>query len=856
MRSRFSVSKIGIMTALMLSFSWVLFAGTATASQATDAFSKNYPTAKFIFNNNKDIPSAVYDIHAAVPGKTADEKALRFVNEWGHMFGMNNAGYAVEHTRTMNLRYVAIVEFQQMAAPGVPVLGATVKVVVKNDKVERLTQSLVPRAEKMSVTPAVNAKTAVQSVFATKYMIPAAYDTKRLVESTILAVDGYHPDAPLVWVTNIRMKELGPYNLYVFTNAKTGKLHRVYNHVLFEKQVNAFINNPGADGANVAQTVTVNRLDLTEGDDQLASEWLFVLGCPDNGETIAVSYSGYSFNVPVCSEIAQAAEDEHSDFLYQPYIESDNNNNSPYEAAESRDDLFAEAHSYYHVDNFYAWMQELGVVAAGEEGTNPFEGLNKKPFGVTVNFKMPNIAKLMNPQAPGDNLVAFDNAFFMPGGDLFPGYSREDSIVLGQGTDIDLSYDAEIIYHEFTHAVIDTMISMLGDTMDEYGAVVDPGAINEGFADFFSSVYSGDSHMADYAGSRLGGEDGEIAMRELDNELVCPGYMWGEVHQDSMHFSGALWDMYQALHDTETDNTQEIMAAVISGIAQLGQQPSFTEAGNAVLSAIEDAFGADAKAAAAEAFAGHVVVDCPRYLAFPNELSFKKDLMVLPSRDSFGLDKAPGYMQLSVNVPEDHNQILVGFYRPITSQQMSALDLRVVVKKGSPVQFGYSSGRVSHDGDWEIRFYKLSSSDRAGYEQYRATIQAPNGGEWPGAGEYYMALLNYSSSGGGMAALTGGIETAVDTIVFSMYNEPPQPDGDQDIVAEEEIVEETVEDGDITAEEDGDIEDIVVEEEVADTVDTVVPKPKSSSDGCLGGSASFMGLGLALLAISRRRRRR
>jgi len=843
------------MAALVLSFSFTMLLGTAMASQATSAFSKKYPTARFIYSGDSDIPAAVYDIHAAVRGKNAEDKALRFANEWGHMLGMNSLAYAVEHKRTMKLRYVTVVEFQQFAAPNVPVIGASIKVIVKNDLVERLTQTLVPRAEKMSVTPAVNAKTAARVARSIDFPVPMSYDLEHLANSSILAVDGYHKDAPLVWVTNLRIKELGPYNFYVFTNAKTGQLHRVFNRVWFEKQVNAFMNNPGADGTHAAEAVTINRLDLTEGDDVLASEWLEVMGCPDQDETIPVSFSGYNFNVPICSEVAQAAEDENSDFLYEPYLDDQNNYNSPYSVVESRDDIFAEGHAYYHVDKFYAWIQGLGVVAAGEDGENPFEAMNRKPFGVTVNFKMPNISKLMNPQAPGDDLMAFDNAFFMPGGELFPGYSRDDSVVLGQGTDIDLSYDADIIYHEFTHAMIDTMISMLGDTVDEYGAVIDPGAINEGFADFFSSVFSGDSHMADYAGSRLGGEGGEVSMRELENELQCPGYMWGEVHQDSMHFSGALWQMFQALHDSENDNTQTIMAAVMSGIATLGQQPSFNEAGAAVLASIEDALGADAKAAAEAAFADHIVIDCPRYLTFPNETSFKKDMLMLTSRDSFGLDKAPGYFQMMVNVPEDDNQIIVGFYRPITSQQMAALDLRLFVKKDAPVSFTYASGRVSADTEWEVRFYKLSSSDRAGHEQYRATIQAPGGSEWEGAGDYYMALINHTSSGGGMAGLMGGMDYMVDTVIFSMYNEPPQPDGDEDIVAEEEA-EVAEEDGDVVSEEDGDIEDVVVEEEVTETVDTVVPKPTSSDDGCLGGSASFMGLGLALLAISRRRRRR
>ena len=99
----------------------------------------------------------------------------------------------------------------------------------------------------------------------------------------------------------------------------------------------------------------------------------------------------------------------------------------------------------------------------------------------------------------------FDNAFFSPGVDgnfinTLLG-TEGDGIFFGQGTMADFAYDGDVITHEFGHY----MASYLGALQeqglkDEIGTNDSPGAMNEGFADFFAGARTEDAIMGGYVG--------------------------------------------------------------------------------------------------------------------------------------------------------------------------------------------------------------------------------------------------------------------------------------------------------------------------------------------------------------------
>ncbi len=859
-----------ILAALLLMMPGVVSAGSAE-------FFKSHPTAQGIYRAGVDVPSVVVRIGERTKGATPREMAEKFLSKNLPKLGFSDATFdTLKYKTTIGFRDIKIVVFDQYAAGKVPVFGAVAKVIIKDGAIERLSQSLVDATKLGNVHPALSASSAVVNALSLDSIPkPAHANIDELAKRTQLVIDSVSVEAPLCWVVNIDMHKLGPYNYYVFVNAKNGTIERVWNRVYFENMVNVFNPNPGADGSNPAEEVQIERLNQPQGDDHLTSDHLYVTGCPDMNESIQINYQGYNLNVPICSEVATAEEDENGDFLFTPYIDA--NGNSPFSPAESRDDKFAEGQMYYHTDIFYSWLQGLSDLL--EDGTvtvaDPFDEFRQKPFKGVVNFKMPNYMKIFNPQAPGDRLMEFDNAFYMPAGQLFPGYTREeDSVMFGQGTDVDFSYDADVIYHELTHAMIDTVAGLLGDTRGEYGTILDPGAMNEGYADFFSASFTNDPHMADYVGSRLG-EHGEASLRELDNDLACPSYMWGEVHQDSMHWSGALWEIREALKDADTGDASVITAAVLEGIAQLVPQPTYDEAAELTLAAIEDLLGADARATAEGIMAEHNVIGCERVIDMTDSINTPKDKMFLPSPGSINLNRAPGYMQFKYTITDDtHNQILIGFYRQQVNMgsfgQQPPLNVYAVIKKDGLVAFTYSGTRVEHDGFKEVEFEKLAQSDKPGYEQYRAIIGQEWGEEWPGAGDYYIAILNATSGGGMAGSLMPDIME--DIVVFSMHKdlEPPE-DGDVDSVEEEiestsedEVAEssETMVDGDkeepAESEQGAELaEDESGSEEPAEAPSNNDEKEKSSSsdDGCAGGASSALFLAAAALAALRRRRR-
>lgn len=102
---------------------------------------------------------------------------------------------------------------------------------------------------------------------------------------------------------------------------------------------------------------------------------------------------------------------------------------------------------------------------------------------------------------------------------------------MGNGAECkNLALASDIIYHEYTHALVDHVYS---ENILPYEN--ESGAINEGLADFFAFIITNDTNI------------GEISfgytLRNLNNTFRYPDDLVFEVHDDSRIFSGALFDM-------------------------------------------------------------------------------------------------------------------------------------------------------------------------------------------------------------------------------------------------------------------------------------------------------------------------
>ena len=192
---------------------------------------------------------------------------------------------------------------------------------------------------------------------------------------------------------------------------------------------------------------------------------------------------------------------------------------APYEAFSEG---FAEVQLYHHVNEATEWFHSLG---------HPNQG---KPIDTMCNVSMPGQTLmscgtegmtaanatdhdtgvevirgcLEDIEANGDNgFGGFDNAFFMGGGSFTDILGYDDGgLFMGQGSNGDFAYDGDVLYHELGHAIVAQVGALQsGNLLDSTGVNSSPGALNEGYADYFSSAITGDPVVGGYIGNILTG---------------------------------------------------------------------------------------------------------------------------------------------------------------------------------------------------------------------------------------------------------------------------------------------------------------------------------------------------------------
>jgi len=176
------------------------------------------------------------------------------------------------------------------------------------------------------------------------------------------------------------------------------------------------------------------------------------------------------------------------------------------------DPRFEAAMSYAHLDRLQRYFQSMGF--RGEAG------VNAEPQTV--------IAVIV----PG-----FDNSFYSPDDDL---------ILFGSGG-VDDGEDAEIIVHEYGHAVHDAQVP-------GWGASHEGGSMGEGWGDFLAAAYYARSISKGFQDECVGEWDatsyrdpaeGPVCLRRTDEPKHYPEDMVDppEVHDDGEIWSAFLWKL-------------------------------------------------------------------------------------------------------------------------------------------------------------------------------------------------------------------------------------------------------------------------------------------------------------------------
>jgi hypothetical protein len=174
---------------------------------------------------------------------------------------------------------------------------------------------------------------------------------------------------------------------------------------------------------------------------------------------------------------------------------------------------FEQVMAYYHVTTAQEYIQSLG-----------FTDIN-------------NSAQTYRTTGLTD-----DNSYYDP---------SDDSLTFGTGG-VDDAEDAEVIWHEYGHAIQDAQVPGFGSSSQS-------GAIGEGFGDYWavtmSQATSRDTRTTPWAcvmdwDSTSYTEDTPHCLRRTDGPKVYPGDLDGEVHDDGEIWSHALWDVNRYLGRT------------------------------------------------------------------------------------------------------------------------------------------------------------------------------------------------------------------------------------------------------------------------------------------------------------------
>lgn len=236
---------------------------------------------------------------------------------------------------------------------------------------------------------------------------------------------------------------------------------------------------------------------------------------------------------------------------------------------------FEAAMAYFWIDRTQRLIQELG-----------FDDVRNESF----------------PVIPVDPDVE-NNAFF-------DGAAQEIHLGVGPQDGINEGEDANGIVHEYGHAVLDAQVpSMIGRGGDA-------GAYHEGFGDLLAFLASLEFRAGDAPCLFIWTD--QTCLRRLDGDKVYPDDLDNEVHDDGEIYTGAVFDVIEALLDADgltledcvgTDECDEIRDRVLTTLLASNEfltgNESLPEIAAAYLLANDTAFdGADADAIEA-AFAEH-----------------------------------------------------------------------------------------------------------------------------------------------------------------------------------------------------------------------------------------------------------
>jgi hypothetical protein len=219
------------------------------------------------------------------------------------------------------------------------------------------------------------------------------------------------------------------------------------------------------------------------------------------------------------------------------------------------DDRFEQTMAYFDVTGAQVYIQSLG-----------FDDVNNEPQRVKAD------------QFGGDN------SFYSP---------QQDYIKVGKGG-VDDGEDAEVIWHEYGHAIQDAQVPGFGEGHDA-------GSIGEGFGDYWAVTMSQPVSngfdlpcVADWDSTSYTSEVPHC-LRRTDLDLTVADET-GKIHHDGQIWSRALWDINQNLGRDEANTI------ILEAQFFFAPETSFRDAALNTVEVAGDLYGPGAQAVVHQAF--------------------------------------------------------------------------------------------------------------------------------------------------------------------------------------------------------------------------------------------------------------
>jgi hypothetical protein len=408
---------------------------------------------------------------------------------------------------------------------------------------------------------------------------------------------------------------------------------------------------------------------VTSADGTLSGDYVQVLNCLN--EPGGESLLGFG---QFCKESNVATPGPDGTYLH---ITPPANTNDP-------EDPFAEVMMFQHVNLIHHYFKNVHGLTSLDY-----------PLQALVNVMIyidPATAGFLG-QQPG--WIDFPNAAFIPE-ESFAGFGLPPrpggAIVFGQYGYTDFSYDASVIYHEYTHAMVGTT-RLTGELVDEWGLDNLPGAMNEGFADYFAASMSGHPYIGTYGLASAGAH----LLRNLSEPRVCPEDLKTEVHADGKIIGSAMWTLRLELGQEMTDGI------ILRALQSFSQTTNVDQAANLI---IDEAHlvSPEIGAVTEEALDAHGLRDCVRAQPW-------RDFNVLTDYDHVPFsvggtqsvptasfpDGAPAYVQLYVDVPQDAKVVSMTWLAQASQSPFGggggdAIPLKLAVRSGTPITFDWTTG--------------------------------------------------------------------------------------------------------------------------------------------------------------------